>query len=113
MAPPYAPGNRVAWIDTDPEGIRVHRATVVQIDAASQRGRWLVTTDRGSAVVDPSGQSGHILPIDADIATELYLKGDGFLVRPTASDQQQVYEQHSTAATLDHEMDLGDDLDFD
>lgn len=113
MKPPYSPNEHLAWIDPDPDGIRVYQATVIHVSAATKPQHWLVRTDRGSAVVDQNGESGHIVPIDIDIATELYLKGDGYLILPTLIDQQHTFERHSNSAGLDHDTDLGDDLDFD
>lgn len=113
MTPPYAPGQHLAWIDPDPDGIRVHRATVTHIEATNEPDYWRVSTDRGNAVVDSGGHSGRIVPIDVDIAAELYLKGDGYLIHPTVTDQHRVLEQDTNDASLYLDTDLGDDLDID
>jgi hypothetical protein len=109
---PYSPGQALAWLDPDPDGIRVHRATVIHIEpAAEQIDHWHVTTDRGDATVDESGSSGHVLPIDTDIAGELWERGDGYLIHPTFADHHRTVERdiHDLGLDPDH----GDDLALD
>lgn len=112
MKPPYSPNERLVWIDQDPDGIRVHKATVIQVMAATEPEHWLVRTDRGEALVDRNGESGRTVPMDVDLATEFYVKGDGYLILPTVMDQQHTFERNGNSAGLEHDKDLGDDLDF-
>ncbi|MGQ0480445.1 MAG: hypothetical protein ACT4O0_05370 [Pseudonocardia sp.] len=109
MNRPYSAGQNLAWLDPHPDGIRLHRATVIHIQpAAEQTDRWNISTDRGDATVDHTGHSGHILPIDTDIATELYIRGDGYLIHPTLIEHRQTIERD--IHELDHSADNGDDL---
>lgn len=105
MAPPYTPGQTLAWLDADPEGVRVHRATVLSIEQADQPERWTVSTERGLAIVDRAGVGAHAVALDTDIQTELYIRGDGYLVDPTHIELAHTLDQTSC-------LDLGDDLDI-
>jgi len=113
VSQPYTPGQTLAWLDLDPDGIRVHRATVSHIEASAEHDRWRISTDRGDAIVDHTGNSGHVIPIDTDIATQLYVRGDGYLVRPTLMDHPHVLERDINDLALDHDTGLGDDLELD
>jgi hypothetical protein len=106
---PYNAGQNVAWLDPHPDGIRLHRATVIHVEPApSETNHWHITTDRGDATVDQTGSSGHVIPIDTDIATELYIRGDGYLIHPTVIEHRQTIERDTYELNLN--ADHGDDL---
>ncbi len=109
MNRPYSAGQNLAWLDPHPDGIRLHRATVIHIQPADQANRWNISTDRGDATVDHTGHSGHILPIGPDIATELYIRGDGYLIHPTIIEHRQTIERdgHDLGLSADNGDDLG------
>jgi hypothetical protein len=106
MPTPYEQGQSLAWIELDTEGVRVHHATVETIEPASAPGRWTVTTDRGVSIVDGAGVGAETVPLEQDIADDLYLYGDGFLVTSTLLGMEQGSDQ-------DYAFDLGDDLGLD
>ena len=110
MNRPYTPGQSLAWLDPVPDGVRVYRATVLDIQPATDPDHWSITTDRGHAIVDQTGNSGRVLPIDTDIAKELWARNDGYLVHPTLSDHHRTVERDIYDLGLN--SDLGDDLDF-
>lgn len=112
MTPPYSPGQTLAWLDIHAEGVRLHQATVIHIESATADSRWLINTDRGDSTVDQTGNSGRVLPMDSEIATELYVRGDGYLIRSTTMDQLHVLEQERQGLDVGLDTDLGDDLDF-
>jgi hypothetical protein len=55
MAAPYKHGDALAWIETDPDGVRVHRASIDTVEPAHEPDHWVITTDRGRAAVDHAG----------------------------------------------------------
>lgn len=112
MSQPYTPGETLAWVDSDPEGIRLYRATVLHIEP-TEHGRWAVTTDRGDGTVDHTGNSGHILPLDVDIAADLYLRGEGYLIHPTLTDSHLTVERDGYEHDESLDAEYGDDLDLD
>jgi hypothetical protein len=83
MTPPYQHGHPVAWIETDPQGVRVHRASINTIEPALEPDHWLITTDRGTTAVDQTGVGSNAVPLDPDIAEDLHVYGDGYLVTST------------------------------
>jgi hypothetical protein len=95
----------LAWLDIDPEGVRVHRATVESIEPASTPSHWRVAADRGITTVDASGVGPEVVPLDPDIDADLYVYGDGFLVTSTMIGMEQ-------SADADTAIDRGDDLDL-
>jgi hypothetical protein len=103
MPAPYERGQPLAWIEIDPDGLRVHRATVDTIETSPTADRWTITTDRGSTTVDATGIGADAVPLDPDIAEDLYIYGDGYLVTPTAIDLGHSLDENSS-------VDLGDDL---
>jgi hypothetical protein len=103
MSAPFEPGNTVVWMEIDPNGLRVHRATVETIQRAEAPNRWSVTTDRGTTTVDNTGIGSAAVPLDPDIQADLYLHGDGYLVTPTSIGLESSTEQDST-------LERGDDL---
>jgi hypothetical protein len=104
MTAPYSPGQTLAWLETDPDGLRVHRATVAAVEPSGEGDHWKIRTDRGLTTVDDMGAGARILPLDPEIETELYIHGDGYLVRPTAIELHRTIDE-------DASLDLGDDLD--
>lgn len=102
MAKPYEAGQPLIWLDNDPDGVRVHRATITAIEPSTDPERWEVTTDRGTLTVDQTGTAAHALPLDDFLATELYIKGNGYLINPTAIEHELALEQDTT-------LDLGGD----
>lgn len=113
MPPPYKPGQFLAWVQPDPEGVRVHRALVRDIEPADAT-HWRVTTDRGTALVDDAGHAGHVLPIDADIARELWAHDGDWLVRPTYLDHaQDISRTRDISHIRDHSHDSDESLDLD
>jgi hypothetical protein len=101
MAKPYATGHPMIWLENDPDGVRIHHATVTSIEPSTQPDTWKVTTNLGTATVDHDGIGAHALPLDDFLATELYIKGDGYLITPSLI-------EHTLDA--DNSLDLGDDL---
>jgi hypothetical protein len=112
MSPPYVPGQSLAWLTAETEGIRVHRAVVQAIEPAEDGVGWKVTTDWGVATVDDEGVTGRVVPIDDEIARELYVHGGDYLVRPTYIDLPRDLERiraHDEGTSLDQDQSL--DLD--
>ena len=103
MPAPYEQGQTLAWIEIDPDGLRVHRATVDTIEPTPAADRWTITTDRGTTTVDATGAGPDAVPLEPDIAEDLYVYGDGYLVTPTAIDLDRSLDE-------DTSVDLGDDL---
>jgi len=103
MSAPFEPGNTLAWVEIDPDGLRVHRAAVETIDRGTAPNRWSVTTDRGTAIVDEAGVGSVAVPLDSDIEADLYVYGDGYLVTSTAIGIEAPADQDSS-------RDRGDDL---
>jgi hypothetical protein len=103
MTAPYSPGQTLAWLETDPDGLRVHRATVAAVEPSGEPDHWKIRTDRGLTTVDDMGAGARTLPLDPEIETELYIHGDGYLVRPTVIELDR-------AIAEDTSLDLGDDL---
>lgn len=74
MAGPYAPGDQVAFLEYDPDGMRVWRAgvqEVVQEDIDS----WRIETTHGAEVVNREGEGASLVPMDEQVATEIVQKG--------------------------------------
>jgi hypothetical protein len=105
MSAPFEPGNTVVWMEIDPDGLRVHRATVQTIQRSTAPDQWSVTTDRGTTTVDNTGIGSAALPLDPDIQADLYLHGDGYLVTPTSIGVESSTEQDSS-------IERGEDLDL-
>jgi hypothetical protein len=103
MTPPYQHGHPVAWIETDPQGVRVHRASINTIEPALEPDHWLITTDRGTTAVDQTGVGSNAVPLDPDIAEDLHVYGDGYLVTSTLIELD-------LGADEDSSLDQGDDL---
>jgi hypothetical protein len=103
MSAPFEPGNTVVWMEIDPDGLRVHRATVQTIQRADAPDRWSVTTDRGTTTVDNTGVGSAVVPLDPDIQADLYVHGDGYLVTSTSIGVESSTGQDSS-------IERGDDL---
>jgi hypothetical protein len=103
MPAPYEQGQPVAWIEIDTEGLRVHRATVDTVEPSPAADRWTITTDRGTTTVDATGIGPDAVPLEPDIAEDLYVYGDGYLVTSTLIGME-------LAADIDSGVDEGDDL---
>ena len=103
MSAPFEPGNTVVWMEIDPDGLRVHRATVETIQRSPAPDRWSVTTDRGTTTVDNTGIGSVAVPLDPDIQADLYLHGDGYLVTSTSIGLESSAEEDSS-------FERGDDL---
>jgi hypothetical protein len=104
MSAPFEPGNTVVWMEIDPDGLRVHRATVQTIQhAEAAPDQWSVTTDRGTTTVDNTGVGSVAVPLDPDIQADLYVHGDGYLVTSTSIGLESSTEQDSC-------LERGDDL---
>jgi hypothetical protein len=96
----------------EPDGVRVHRAVVRAVER-TDKSRWRVTTDHGTALVDRSGNAGCVIPMDVEIARELYLHGGAeYLVRATLVDQVRDLDRDH-ALDGDRYQDRGDDLGLD
>lgn len=114
MAPPYTQGQTLAWLSADPEGIRVHRAVVQTVEPDADDAHWRIVTDRGAAIVDATGQAGHVLPLDADIERELYIRGDSYLVQATHIDLARDRDlTQDGGLEQDHALDLDDGYGLD
>jgi hypothetical protein len=105
MSAPFEPGNTVVWMEIDPDGLRVHRATVETIQRSPAPDRWSVTTDRGTTTVDNTGVGSVAVPLDPDIQADLYIHGDGYLVTSTSIGVESSPEQDSS-------IERGEDLDL-
>src|SRR4051794_34624854 len=81
MAPPYRVGDRAVWLEPDPDGLRVHRTTVIAIEPDPEG--WQVETTHGVEHVDGRGEGGALVPADEELAVALDNRGDGFLVEST------------------------------
>jgi hypothetical protein len=103
MTAPYSPGQALAWLEPDPDGLRVHRASITDIAPSTEPGEWTITTDRGHTTVDTTGTSARAVPLDSEIETELYIHGDSYLVVPAVIELDRALDSDST-------LDLGDDL---
>jgi hypothetical protein len=106
MAAPYRNEHALAWIESDPEGVRVHRASIITIEPAPEPDHWLITTDRGTTIVDHAGISSNAVPLDPEIADDLYVYGDGYLVTSTLIELD-------LGANAESSLDQGDDLGLD
>ena len=106
MAGPYAPGDSVAYLEHDPQGMRVHQATVVEVTQI-ERETWRIVTTHGDEIVDRGGEGPSLVPIDPQIAQEFVEKGDGFLIESTVRDIEQSLDQSLDWQTL--ERNLGQD----
>jgi len=60
-------------MEIDPDGLRVHRATVETIQRSPAPDRWSVTTDRGTTTVDNTGIGSVAVPLDPNIQADLYI----------------------------------------
>ncbi|MCW2718476.1 hypothetical protein [Pseudonocardia sp.] len=105
MPAPYEQGQPLAWIEIDTEGVRVHRARVEAIEPSATTGSWHITTERGSTTVDASGVAPSAVPLEPDIADDLYLYGDGYLVTSSLIGLE-------FSADMDTTVERGDDLDL-
>jgi hypothetical protein len=105
MSAPFEPGNTLVWMEIDPDGLRVHRATVQTIQRSTEPDRWSVTTDRGTTTVDNTGVGSVAVPLDPDIQADLYIHGDGYLVTSTSIGVESSPEQDSS-------IERGEDLDL-
>jgi len=110
MAGPYAAGDSVAWLEYDPAGMRVNRATVTEV-AQQDIDSWRIETTHGQEVVNREGEGASLVPMDEQIATEIQRNGDGFLVQSTVHDIEQHLEQSPEWPSLarDIERTLGRD----
>jgi hypothetical protein len=106
MAGPYAPGDSVAVLKNDPEGMRVHRATVTEVTQV-ERDTWRVVTTHGDEIVDRGGEGPSLVPVDPQLAQEFAEKGDGFLVESTVRDIERHLDQSLDWQSL--ERNLGQD----
>lgn len=102
MTRPYEPGDPVVWIENDPHGVRVHRATVQSIQQATEPDTWAVTTERGTETINEEGIGVRALPLDDLLEAELHIKGDGYLVTATYVDLVPYLDEDAT-------LDLGGD----
>jgi hypothetical protein len=110
MPRPYSPGQALAWLTPDPDGIRVSRAVVESIEPADDDAHWRVHTDLGVAVVDSAGVAANVVPLDVDLAYELYNQGGSYVVGPTSLTLDQI---HNWERTLEQERTVEQDLDLD
>jgi hypothetical protein len=85
MAPPLRPGDRVAWLSADGDGVRVEEATVLSVEREGMG--WTAETDHGREVVDHRGEGSRLLPIDDELARD-FARHDGepFVVQSTAQE---------------------------
>ncbi len=96
MDRPYEPGHQVAWIETDPRGLRIHRATITSIEQSREPGAWAVTTSRGTETVDDAGVGVRAVPLDDFLEAELHIKGDGYLIGPTVIELTHTLDEDSS-----------------
>jgi len=99
VSTPYEPGQRVAYLEPDVEGVRVRDATVYGVEGQ----RVMVMIQRGQesemheVVVNEQRVATQLVPMDELIAAELDHEGDGYLVRPTQRDIYDVSENAEEA----------------
>ena len=105
MTAPYEPGQRVAVLEPDVDGLRVREGLVQGIEGQ----RVLVTVERGteaelhSVIVDDNGMSVDrtatvlIMPMDERLAAELETQGAGFLVPTSQRDTLDIAENEEEA----------------
>ena len=124
MPQPYLPGQALAWLSPDPDGLRISRALVRSVEQDHDGTHWRVDTDMGTAVVDGDGTASHVVPLDVDTAYELYKHNGSYVVGPTdlSLDQilnweQTLEQEHAArqdrAVEQDLDLDLDGDLGFD
>ena len=105
MTTPYEPGQRVAVLEPDVDGLRVREGLVQGIEGQ----RVVVTVERGteaelhSVVVDDNGMSVdqtatiRIMPMDERLAAELERQGPGFLVPTSQRDTLDIAQNEEEA----------------
>ncbi len=99
MAAPYEPGERVAYLEPDVEGVRVRDGIVYgtegpRVGVMVSRGpeselHWVEVNDRGIAA--------QLVPMDERISGELARHGDGYVLRPSQRDIYDVAENQDEA----------------
>jgi len=104
MAGPYAPGDQVAFLEYDPDGMRVWRAEVTEV-VQQDIDSWRIETTHGAEVVNREGEGPSVAPMDEQIATEIVSKGDGFLVESTVRDIERHLEESPEWRSLERNID--------
>jgi hypothetical protein len=103
MAGPYAPGDTVVILQHDPDGMRVHQATVTEV-TQEDIDSWRIETTHGQEVVNREGEGPGLVPMDEQIATEIASKGDGFVVESTVRDIERHLEQSPEWPSLERNI---------
>ena len=99
MPAPYEPGERVAYLEPDKDGVKVRDATVYGVEGQRvgvfvSRGpdselHWVEVNDRGIAA--------QLRPMDQLISDELARHGDGYVLRSSVRDIYDVAENQDEA----------------
>lgn len=100
----YEPGDRVAFLEPDMEGVRVRDATVYGIEG--NRVGVLISRGPDSELhwveVNDQGVAAQLVPMSGQISAELARHGDGYVVRPSERDIYDIAEnQDEVAAQLE------------
>ncbi|MFZ0229309.1 MAG: hypothetical protein WAL41_20730 [Mycobacterium sp.] len=100
MAAPYEPGDRVAFLEPDVDGLRVREGIVYgtegsRVGVLISRGpeselHWIEVDDHGFAL-DRTARS-QLVPMDQQISDSLAQHGDGYVVRPSETDIYDIAE---------------------
>ena len=99
MAAPYEPGERVAYLEPDVEGVRVREGIVYGTEGS----RVGVMVSRGPeselhwVEVNDQGIAAQLVPMDQQISDELARHGDGYVLRPSVRDIYDVAENQDEA----------------
>ena len=104
MAPPLRPGDRVAWLSADGDGVRVEEATVLTVEREGMG--WTVETDSRREVVDHRGErTAGLLPIDDELARD-FARHDGepFVVQSTAQEIEADLDPFSIGTAFEREL---------
>ena len=99
MAAPYEPGERVAFLEPDVDGVRV-RDGIVYGTEGSRVGVMVArgpTSELHWVQVNDSGIAAQLVPMDQQISDELARHGDGYLIRPTQRDIYDIAESPEEA----------------
>jgi hypothetical protein len=107
MDAPFERGQSVAWLEFDPEGMRVFRAEVTGVSRETYA-TWLISTTHGQERVNDRGEGPKLVPVDADIADDFVRRGDGFLVRSTTHDIEQSLDQSLDWQSFEQNLGKGD-----
>lgn len=102
MAPPYARGDHVAWLNTDHDGVRVRRVEVLEVTA--ERDGWSVRTTEGHEWVDRRGEGSRLVPIDDELQRDFEVRGESFIVESTVQQIESQLDPNLDWRQFDHDL---------